>query len=219
MLHVVVSVVLAFLMITPGICSCKDDDAAVQKCVIEYATGFADPKYSSWDDLQLHCHLDGELGKCVQRYLKKDSGPTLVSLAKAAVSYILFEKKIKVCDRFPYKPLLKKLDKVCQTSQAKKDWKKKIERLNKIKMKPYYGHSHLFKCTSELDRRCVREYAKRMRTDQNLCKNIPYKYQCLRNGYHGNCRSNAIRYILDIFPAEADKVLAKLCQSRQDVGV
>lgn len=44
------------------------EDKALKECVVQYATGFADPKYQKLDDLKLHCLLDKVSGR--QIYFK-----------------------------------------------------------------------------------------------------------------------------------------------------
>ncbi|KAK3750166.1 hypothetical protein QZH41_015395, partial [Actinostola sp. cb2023] len=152
-----------------------------------------------------------KLAKCVNRYLGKYSGATFVSLAKATVSYVVFEKKLKVCNLYNYKSILKKLRKVDAPNDVKRKWQRKINRLCNTSGKDP-------QCAKEVDMVCVREYAQRMRKDQNLCTNIPFKAQCLIEAYHGTCPASIIRRVSDIFPSEANKVLAKLCAAQaQDI--
>ncbi|XP_031573672.1 uncharacterized protein LOC116307537 [Actinia tenebrosa] len=185
------------------------EDKALKECVVQYASGFADPKYQKLDDLKLHCLLDKKLAICANKYLNQFSSSAFLGLAKAALSYVVFEKKLKVCRLYKYKRLAKKLDRVSGDKKADRIWRKRIDRL----LHP----SKIPKCAKQVDKECVREYAKRMRKNPNLCENIPFKSKCLLEGTK-TCKATILTDLLDVFPYEANKVLAVFCQKAQDSG-
>lgn len=93
----------------------------------------------------------------------------------------------------------------------------KTRNYNAITIYPLVHPSKIPKCAKRVDKKCVREYAKRMRKDPNLCVNIPFKSECLVKGTR-TCKADILTDLLDVFPYEANKVLAVFCQKVQDSG-
>ena len=67
-------------------------------------------------------------------------------------------------------------------------------------------------CAEKVDRQCLNTFVQNMKTKPDLCTNIPFKYNCLKEGMEASaCNAGILKNLLNVFPEEVNKVLKVFC--------
>ncbi|EDO28975.1 predicted protein [Nematostella vectensis] len=166
----------------------------LKSCLGKFVHAFSDFD-RSLTPLEIHCRADMILARCTAD--STCNGKAVASLSKALLSYLLFDAKLQVCPRETgvYWKLMGK---------AGRAPGKSFYQIMKIIL------SSTPTCARRSDVHCLREYVHLMRTNPDLCVNIPKKYGCLQKQTN-ICRARILKSLLAVFPVEADSVLHVLC--------
>ncbi|XP_028514194.1 uncharacterized protein LOC110236761 [Exaiptasia diaphana] len=180
---------------------------AINECVVQgYIKGFSAVN-TTLDDIGLHCTLDRKLLQCTERALNAcGKTPTLLALGRAVLSYIVFDRNLGVCRKRGYWTMYQLL-KTDAPFEDKTNWNYKILTL--------LHYSQYSDCAKKINENCLKAFVHKMKVLPDLCTNIPFKYNCIKPTT--DCPAKILHDILNVFPDEANKVLAGLCQP-QDSG-
>ncbi|KAK3753512.1 hypothetical protein QZH41_018015 [Actinostola sp. cb2023] len=202
--------VLAFLATLEVVSGTCEGDHALSKCMGNYVSGFTSTSNDDLDDVSLHCKLDRELAVCIDHSLGYcyRSSSILISLGRAVLSYVVFDRKLRVCPYKTYWGLYQKLRTGGSLSNTS-SWDHKINTLLHMSQYSY--------CAKQENIKCLKKFVQKMKKNPDVCTNIPFKSDCLKDATT-RCSSGILKDLLNVFPEEANKVLSVLCKQPQDSG-